>query len=291
MRKLKFIIGISLSLVIIGTVAFFSLRYLVVKSFPQTEGELPVNGLRAKVMISRDEFGVPHISAENEYDLFFAQGYVHAQDRMWQMDLSRRAGEGRLSEILGPSTIKFDKMLKTVGFKRIAERLAGQLNPKSKEVLQAYSDGINAYIRSQKGKYPIEFDMLNYVPEEWTPVHSLMISRLMAWELNISWHVDIVLGELVAKFGQEKASKIFPTYPENAPVIVDRSSGGNDIEGLRAFASLHDQFKEFFGTTGTHIGSNSWAVSPKRSLSGRAILASDPHLGLSLPAKWYEIHL
>ena len=291
MRKIKIVIGIFFSLLVIGIVAFFVMRYLVTKSFPVYDGEVNSAGLQDRVKISRDEYGVPHIFAENEHDLFFAQGYAHAQDRLWQMDLTRRAGEGRLSEILGTSTIKFDKMFKTVGFKTIAEKLERQLNPKSKEILQAYSDGINEYIRTHKGKYPIEFDMLNYEPEEWKPVHSLMIARLMAWELNISWHVDVVLGELVAKLGAEKASKIFPTYPENAPVIVGQSLDRQQLEGLRKFASVHDEFKEFFGTTGTHIGSNAWAVSPQKSASGRAMLANDPHLGLSLPAKWYEVHL
>ncbi len=291
MRKVKIIVGIVFSLFTIALTAYFSLRYLVTKSFSENNGELVVSGLHNTVKIYRDEFGVPHIFAEDEYDLFFAQGYVHAQDRLWQMDLTRRAGEGRLSEILGPSTIKFDKMLKTVGFKRIAQQLEQHLKPKSKEILRAYSDGINAFIRAHKGKYPIEFDMLKYEPEEWTPVHSLMISRLMAWELNISWHVDVTLGELVAKLGQKKASEVFPIYPENGPVIVAGIMNQQQLASLRSFATVHNQFKEFFGTTGTHIGSNSWAVAPQKSVSGRAMIANDPHLGLSLPAKWYEIHL
>ena len=241
MRKIKIIIGVVFSLMIIAVVGYFLLRYLVTKSFPENTGELVVPGLQNSVKVYRDEFGVPHIYAENEYDLFFTQGYVQAQDRLWQMDLTRRAGEGRLSEILGTSTIKFDKMLKTVGFKRIAQKMEQQLNPKSKEILRAYSDGINAFIRTHKGKYPIEFDMLNYEPEEWTPVHSLMISRLMAWELNISWHVDVALGELVAKLGEQKAREVFPTYPENGPVIVS-SGTKQQLSTLRNFASLHNQF-------------------------------------------------
>ncbi|MFA6457702.1 MAG: penicillin acylase family protein [Bacteroidota bacterium] len=291
MRKSKIIIGAGLSLCVIVIALFFILRHLVTKSYPDVDGELTVSGLHQPVKIYRDEFGVPHINAQNEYDLFFAQGYVHAQDRLWQMDLTRRAGEGRLSEVLGSSTVKFDKMLKTVGFERIAKELEQQLRPESKEILQAYADGINEFISTHKGKYPIEFDMLNYEPEEWKPVHSLMIARLMAWELNISWHVDVVLGELVAKLGEEKARMVFPTYPENGPVIVDRAADLQHLHGLRQFASLHEQFKQFFGTTGTHIGSNAWAVSPQKSASGKAMLANDPHLGLSLPAKWYEVHL
>ncbi len=291
MRKLKIFIGIVFSLCAILLIAYFVLKYLVTKSFPEYDGEIVAAGLHHSVKIYRDEFGVPHIFAEDEYDVFFSQGYVHAQDRLWQMDLSRRAGEGRLSEILGTSTIKFDKMLKTVNFKQIAEKLEQQLNPKSNEILRAYSDGINEFIRTHKGKYPIEFDMLNYEPEEWRPVHSLMIARLMAWELNISWHVDIVLGELVATLGVDKAGKVFPSYPENGPVIVDRAMNLQRTLSLRNFATIHNEFKQFFGTTGTHIGSNSWAIAPQKSASGRAMLANDPHLGLSLPAKWYEIHL
>ncbi len=276
---------------ILAGVIFFSLRYLVTKSFPQYSGTINSSRISNEVKIYRDEFGVPHIIAHNEYDLFFTQGYVHAQDRLWQMDISRRAGEGRLSEVLGSSTIKFDKMLRTVGFKNIAEKLESSISPKSKEILQAYADGVNEFIRTHKGKYPIEFDMLNYEPEEWKPVHSLMISRLMAWELNISWHVDVALGELVAKLGEEKAKQIFPSYPENAPVIVDKKNSVHSLPALKNFSALERDFREFFGTTGTHIGSNSWAVSPQKSENGHAMLANDPHLGLGLPAKWYEIHL
>ena len=291
MRKSKIIIGLFFSLIVIVIVVIFFLHYLVKKSFPEYDGTITISQLHHPVTIYRDEFGVPHLFAHSEYDLFFSQGYVHAQDRLWQMDISRRAGEGRLSEVLGAATVKFDKMLKTVGFQRLAVQLEQQLSPTSKKMLQAYADGVNEFIRTHKGKYPIEFDMLNYEPEEWKPVHSVMISRLMAWELNISWHVDVVLGELVAKLGEEKARQIFPTYPENAPVIVDKSVAAKDIAPVKYFADLHNEFKQFFGTTGTHIGSNSWAIAPKKSFNGKAMLANDPHLGLSLPAKWYEIHL
>ena len=172
--------------------------------------------------VQRDEFGIPHITAGNEHDLFFAEGYVHAQDRLWQMDVARRAGEGRLSEVFGSSTLKFDKLFRTVGMEQIAEKLEQNLHPESRRILQAYSDGVNAFITSHRGKYPVEFDMLNYTPEEWKPVHSLLVARLMAWELNISWYVDLVLGDLYKTFGEERANEIFPTYPENIPVIVTK---------------------------------------------------------------------
>lgn len=300
-KKIKIAIGILGTLLLIGIAAFFILRHLVTKSFPVVDGKLHVEGLEEPVTIYRDEYGVPHIIAQNEHDLFFAQGYVHAQDRLWQIDIMRRAGEGRLSEVFGSSTLSYDKLFKTIGIQRIAEKLESQLHPESQQILQAYSDGINAFIHSHRGNYPIEFDMLNYVPEDWQPVHTLIVSRMMAWELNLSWYVDLTLGELVDKFGEEKAAEIFPTYPEHAPVIVPKELlkasphfGGLNKKiafGGTEFLRTDKSFRKFFGMLGMHIGSNAWAVSGKKSASGFAMLANDPHLGLSEPSKWYEMHL
>ncbi len=290
--KLKIFLGIAGSLTIIALVTVVILRYLVTKSFPTVDGELRVAGLESDVTIQRDDYGVPHIAAKNEHDLFFAQGYVHAQDRLWQMDISRRAGQGRLSEILGSSALKFDRLFRTVGLLRIAEKLEQNLHPDSRRVLEAYSDGVNAFIESHHGKYPIEFDMLNYSPEKWKPVHSLLVARLMAWELNISWYTDLVLGDLYKTLGEEKAREIFPTYPENAPVIVPKDLHAKYLsQDMMRLIDVDMEFRKFFGTTGTHIGSNAWVVGPEKSVSGKAMLASDPHLGFSTPSKWYEVHL
>jgi penicillin amidase len=291
-KRVKIILGITGSAFVILIVAFFVLRWLVIKSFPTVDGSLTVSGLQDQVTVYRDEYGVPHIFAGNEHDLLFTQGYVHAQDRLWQMDLSRRAGEGRLSEIFGPSTIKFDKLLRTVGFRRIALRLEQNLHPESRAILQAYCDGVNEFIRTHKGKYPIEFDMLNYAPEEWTPLHSLLIARLMAWELNISWYTDIMLGELILAVGEEKAKEIFPTYPENAPVIVPKELRTSMItDRLSDVQDIDRELRLLLGSTGTHIGSNSWVIGPEKSLTGKALLANDPHLAFASPSKWYEVHL
>ena len=290
--KLKIFIGIVGSLLVITLVTLLILRYLVTKSFPVVDGTITVAGLQQPVTVQRDEFGIPHIFAGNEHDLFFAEGYVHAQDRLWQMDVSRRAGEGRLSEVFGASTLRFDKMFRTVGIKRIAEKIEQNLHPESRRVLQEYSDGVNAFIASHRGKYPIEFDMLNYTPEEWKPLHSLIVARMMAWELNISWYVDLVLGDLFKTFGEEKANEIFPTYPENMPVIVPKELRADAMpDGLLKLIDIDQDFRKFYGTTGIHIGSNAWAVGPQKSLSGRAMIANDPHLGFSAPSKWYELHL
>ncbi|HTR82544.1 MAG TPA: penicillin acylase family protein [Bacteroidota bacterium] len=290
--KLKIFLGILGSLVVILLVTILILRYLVTKSFPTVDGRLHIPGLEKSVTVDRDQFGVPHIFAANEHDLFFAEGYVHAQDRLWQMDVSRRAGEGRLSEVFGSSTLKFDRLFRTVGMEHIADSLERNLHPESRRILQAYSDGVNAFILSHKGKYPIEFDMLNYEPELWKPIHSLLVARLMAWELNISWYVDLVLGDLYKKLGEDKAKEIFPTYPDNAPVIVPKELKPNLLsDDLSSMIDVDREFRKFYGTTGTHIGSNAWVVGPQKSTSGKAMLANDPHLGFSAPSKWYEIHL
>ena len=193
-----------------------------------------------------------------------------------------------MSEIFGPSTLQFDKMFRTVGMKRIAEKIEQNLHPEARVVLQAYSDGVNAFITTHRGKYPVEFDMLNYTPEDWKPIHSILIYRLMAWELNISWYVDLVLGDLYKTLGEERAKEIFPTYPENTPVIVPKELHADILpKDMLKLIDIDQEFRAFFGTTGIHIGSNSWAVGPQKSASGRAMLANDPHLGFSAPSKWF----
>ena len=190
-KPLKITIGISVSLLVLVVAVILFLRYLLTKSFPITEGSVNVPGLHKPVTIYRDERGVPHILAQDEHDMFFAAGYVHAQDRLWQMDIIRRAGEGRLSEILGDVAIEFDKLFRTLGVARVAGEIEKNLHPESRRTLDAYAEGINAFIRENGKKLPIEFDILNYRPELWQPIHSLIVGRMIAWELNLAWYTDI----------------------------------------------------------------------------------------------------
>ena len=156
-NRAKIIIGILGVLLVASIAVFFFLRYQIRKSFPEASGKLSVPGLQDRVEIQRDEYGVPRINARNEHDLMFAVGYVHAQDRLWQMDMARRIGEGRMSELLGSVTLPFDKMFRIVGIRRIAEQLEQHLTPESRSRLQAYAGGINAFIETHKGKCPVEF--------------------------------------------------------------------------------------------------------------------------------------
>ncbi len=179
-------------------------------------------------------------------------------------------------------------MLRTIGFQHIAEGLTKNLHPEARQVLEAYTRGVNAYIEISRGKYPIEFDMLHYEPAPWTIENSVMISRLMAWELNMAWLFKLEIGDIVDRFGEEKARSLFPSYPVSAPVIVG-SSRGKTAELARHFRSTALALRSFLGFEGTCMGSNSWVVSGTRSTTGKPLLANDPHLVITNPSKWYQL--
>ena len=207
----KTLIGIGTIFIIVLLVGTLIGYFLVTRSFPKVSGTINVKGLAQEVKVYRDEFGVPHIFAQSEYDAFFTVGFTHAQDRLWQMELTRRVGMGRLSEVLGEPALQIDKMFHTLGLWRHAQILSQSLDDDTRKALQAYADGVNQFIVTHSGKYPIEFDMLNIKPEPWAIEHSLLVSRLMAWELNYSRWVDLLLAELVQRFGEAKAKEMLET--------------------------------------------------------------------------------
>ncbi len=282
----KIVVGILSALVII-IIALFTLSYLILhRTLPDYSGEKKFSGLTETVNIYRDGNAIPLIQAADDEDAAFALGYVHAQERLFQMDIARRAGEGRLSEIFGTSTVAIDKMFRTIGMYKNVEENYNKLNPLTKKILTAYSNGVNAFIKDAKGKYSVEFDVLGYDPYPWKPEHSLVIAKLMGWELNLSWWTDITFSQLVQKFGAEKAKELLPDFPENSPTIIPPD--------IKSFASIPDglikvdrQFRNFTGFVGTHIGSNNWVVDGKMSASGKPIIANDPHLAFTAPARWY----
>jgi penicillin amidase len=278
------------------------------KSFYQTSGELPVNGLKSPVKVYFDDFGVPQLIAQNEEDAYFTMGFIHARDRLWQMDLNRRVAEGRLSEIFGSSTVDFDKLFKTIGIGRFSYSWYNSIEPKSKEILTNYTAGVNRFIEMHYDNLPVEFDALNYKPEPWKPENSLMLARMMAWDLNIAWYTDYIIGELVNKVGLEKTAEIFPDsnitiFKKPEPLEEDSTSESNrkgisEIDNYRISASLGKDFittfsdyRKFMNLSGSHIGSNSWVVSSSHSSSGKPILANDPHLALQAPSRWYELYV
>jgi len=253
MRKWKkILIGLSLTIIITFIIAGGIFYSMLTSSLPQYSGVIKSSKIINDLEIYRDSFAVPYIIAESDEDVAFALGYLHAQERLFTMDLIRRAGEGRLSEILGESAIPFDKMFRTVGIKRNIAKNLGKYNPTIMKVLQAYSDGVNAYLEERNGNYAIEFDVLNYQPEKWKPIHSLIIIKMMAWELNISWWTDLSFAELIQKLGIEKVLEILPDYPENAPTII--TDNFKFLPTINSTLAETDKaFRKMMGWTRTHI--------------------------------------
>ena len=265
--------------------------YQVRKSFPQTEGSAPVAGLAEQVDIFRDEFGVPHLVAKSERDLMIAAGYVHAQDRLWQMDLARRAAQGRLAELFGPAAVDFDRMFRIVGLERASKGVLEALPEGTQERLEWYAVGVNAAIGSLEGRLPVEFDLLGYEPEPWRPEHSVQVSRLLAWELNLSWWTDVTLGAIAERVGIERSLEIFPGYPEGVEPAVSRTLWRRNLARGLAYARTARAYGESFGRAVGAGGSNAWAIAPSRSATGGALLANDTHLILALPSQWYELEM
>ncbi len=289
MKKwLKILIGI-VSVVVVLIIFLVSLSYyLLNQTLPQYNGTVGVNGISSEVKIYRDSNAVAYIVAQDDLDAYFALGYVHAQERLFQMDITRRAGLGRLSEVLGNKTLPFDKMFRTLDLYRTVKNFYPKIHKEARNVLEAYSKGVNAFIQDAKGKYQVEFDVLGYDPEPWEPEHSLLLVKLMAWELNISWWSDLAFTHLVQKLGLEKAKEIMPSYDENAPTIIP--------EEVKKFAEIpldliqvDREFRKFTGFVGTHIGSNNWVVNGKLSESGKVLIANDPHLAFQAPGKWVVV--
>ncbi|QFK69991.1 penicillin acylase family protein [Pradoshia sp. D12] len=272
------VIAILVVILIIGSLGAV---YFVKRPLPQMEGELELLGLHNEVEVLRDQEGVPHIKADDTQDLFFAQGYVQAQDRMFQMDLSRRQASGRLSEVIGEAMLKNDKYFRTLGLRRAAEDSYESYSPEAREILQSFAEGVNAYIKEKKakGKWPIEFTFLGYEPEEWTPIDSLTIGKYMAFDLGGNWNSQAFRHYLLQSFPKEKAYELFPSYPAGAPVNITKDE--LDIEGSLSSSVVPNEYN----------GSNNWVVSGEKTQSGEPLLANDPHLSLATPSVWYQNHL
>ncbi len=287
MKKIyKIILGIiGAAVILLAFVTLFA--YLNLKSsLPEYDGAEKVGGIDVKVSVFRDSAGVAYIRAESKEDAAFALGYVHAQERLFQMDIFRRVAEGRLSEIMGEKTVKFDKLFRTFGFAKNHEKYYDALSPETKSVTEAYARGVNEFINTHRGDFPPEFILLDYEPDEWKPYESALIAKLLAYQLNISWWTDITFSKLAQKLGMEKAKLFLPNFPENAPTIIpDRLFSCAEIpdDVVRTDRELRD----FLGFTGTHIGSNNWTVNASRSASGMPIIANDPHLAHQIPGQWY----
>ncbi|HEY0737983.1 MAG TPA: penicillin acylase family protein, partial [Herpetosiphonaceae bacterium] len=226
------------------------------------------------------------IYAENDRDLFLAQGYVHAQDRLWSMYFNRLTASGRISEIVGEPGLRSDKILRTIGLRRGAEREWAAMDPADRELLQAYADGINAYVNTNRSRLPIEFTVLGYDPEPWTPVDSLAYGNLISFILSGNYRLEFLRARMIPEIGEQKTQELLPAYDPTTPFIIpDEVQSYQSMRGM-GFAGL-DALDERLGDSGAMWGSNNWVVSGNRTTSGKPMLAGDTHMQLSMPSLWY----
>ncbi|HSP79657.1 MAG TPA: penicillin acylase family protein, partial [Myxococcaceae bacterium] len=257
------------------------------RRWPRTRGTLQAPGLHEPVEILRDKWGVPHIFARNEHDLFFAQGYVHAQDRLWQMELSRRIGDGRLSEVLGPGGLAMDRFARTLGLRRLAERGWERVETEARTFLEAYAEGINARLAGRE-PLPVEFSLLGFTPTPWTGVDTLVRGNLLSLFLSGNYRLELLRARLLAEVGEALTAQLLPPHGPDTPLIVPPES--MNIRGLRGTAALEglDGVDGVLGDPNIVSGSNNWVVHGSRTASGKPLLANDVHIGLGLPSVWYE---
>ncbi len=294
--------------------AFYFKSYLpntvAPKSFPQIDGEISLDGLEGPVDIYRDTMGIPNIYATSAHDLFFAQGYVHAQDRFWQMDAWRHIGSGSLSEMFGKGQLETDTFLRTLGWRVTAEQEYAELDADSLSIISAYTDGVNAYLQDHDTTaLSLEYAVLgllspDYKIEKWTPINGLTWGKAMAWDLRGNMGEEIERAVLLKTLSPEQVAQLFPAYPEDHPVIVNKIGNGTSASApvqaaafnipdgtLSALAHNASLLDLALGPKGDGIGSNSWAVSGSRTVTGMPLLANDPHLGIQMPSIWYQIGL
>jgi penicillin G amidase len=300
--------------------------WFVYRPLPQLDGTLALSGLQRDVTVERDNWGVPHIRAASLEDLAQVQGYVMAQDRLWQMDLLRRVARGQLSEILGskpgPRILALDKEFRTAGFARAAERDAGLLDAQSRAVLEAYAHGVNQFIEQHRNNLPLEFSLLQYQPQPWKPSDTLAISGYMYRTLASTWERELHRAQVTERVGNERAKDLFspdssmdhfvvgdPAVPNDGSQHSSADTDEDDDDDMMPDSVLHARndvppdlpsalwpsIQNFLEVSNAEIrqglGSNNWVVNGAHTATGKPLLANDTHLELTIPSIWYEVHL
>ncbi|WP_246846556.1 penicillin acylase family protein [Humibacter ginsenosidimutans] len=327
-RFLAILLVILLTLTVVAGVLGF---WTVTRSFPQTSGNIDIPGLKAPVSVQRDDAGIPQITASNSHDLFLAEGYVHAQDRFWEMDFRRHVTAGRLSELFGKSQLGTDEFIRTLGWRNVAEQEVKQMDATTLSYYQAYADGVNAYLAHHKGAdISLEYAVLGlqtpgYTPEKWTPADSVSWLKAMAWDLRSNLEDELDRALLATKLTATDIATLHPTYPYSShPTITDAGSGdparvaessasasttadvsssatsdgtdeaaaASDIAALASSVQASAaEVPQLLGINSDDIGSNSWVVSGSHTSTGKPLLSNDPHLGPAAPSIWYQVGL
>ncbi|HEX7137779.1 MAG TPA: penicillin acylase family protein [Vicinamibacterales bacterium] len=327
---LRTLTRIVAGVVILALCAGIGLYFYLRRSPPVVNGTVTVAGLRGPVDIIRDADAIPHVFATTRADALFGLGYVHAQDRLWQMEFQRRIGFGRLSEIFGSTTILQDRFLRTVGFGRAAQAAWARMPRWAKDQINAYTDGVNAFISSHHGSaLPPEFSLLRFEPEPWSGPDVTVWVKMMAWDLSANYSFELLRDDLVRAVGVERMAQLMPPYPTNGLSIVPgpggsgepgassgsggssrsgRSGGSRELERSAATAFAERSIGHSFisalsqgdpvvadfllgNSRAEALGSNNWVVDGTMTASGKPMLANDPHLSAKTPSTWYLAHV
>lgn len=275
----------SVLLDLLGSLAKIGFTWLSRQRLPKISGSLTLPGLVSSVEVLRDQWGIPHIFASNLHDLFFAQGFVHAQDRLWQMELNRRIAQGRLSELFGEIALDTDRATRTFGFNRLGATDWQNANQEIKDVISAYAEGINAFLKDPSSKLPIEFSLLRHQPEPWQPQDTTAFARVMIWQLSHAWYSEIVRAQVIQTVGEEHAAELEIHYPPENPITLPSGIEFNRLDLQGMLQKTQGPFLQ------RGMGSNAWAISGSKSITGKPILCNDMHLALGIPCLWYENHL
>jgi penicillin amidase len=325
LRVVFWVLGIVV--VIVGAAVW----WLVYRPLPQLNGKIAVPGLQNEVTVERDRWGVPHIRANSVEDLAEAQGYVVAQDRLWQMDLLRRVARGQLSEILGRSTLPIDRDFRTLGFARVVDRELGLMDKDSRAIMEAYARGVNRFIEQHSNQLPLEFTLLHYKPKPWQATDSLAISGYMYRTLTNTWAEELDRATVEARVGPDRAKLLFspeasmdhvvigdPNVPNDGSQrthvqtdddedddddlqpdsVIKADASGSDAPTTRFLdltsalaADVRDTLLDIRQEIRRSLGSNNWVVNGAHTATGKPLLANDTHLELNLPPIWYEAHV
>ena len=298
-------------IIIVLLVGAIGYAYLIARSaLPQLDGRLQINGLSAPVTVTRDTHGVPTIDGGTLEDLFFAQGYVTAQDRLWQMDVMRRFAAGELSEILGEDLVKVDREQRILGLRAAAKKSMAMASPRDRSYFEAYARGVNAFIRTHGNRLPIEFRILKYGPQPWLAEDSVIIANQMVKDLNYHYFEDALAREkILARLGPELTADLYVnrSWHDRPPTVMredlaqpnatstdsdeddddDDDSGTDNSVTQRIAPAAASQRLEGLPVN----GSNDWVVSGAHTVTGKPLLSNDMHLGHQMPNLWYEAHL
>ncbi len=276
-------------IVFIAAVGVFTYKWFD-HPLPIMEGERTLNPLKKRVDVYSDQFGVPHVFASNEEDLFFTAGYIAGSDRLFQLSMVLLAVKGELASVLGEKFLDTDIYLRTWKIHETAKKLVDNMDENNRKIFESFCRGINYRIDETLDDLPIEFKILGFQPQHWDPVIVAGYTRMMAHEMSSSWKPEIVFGAVLSFFGEEKLKELIPKGDLDLPKIVD-GSGAVDVSLYSKVLNNENVLRSLFGDKDADIGSNNWVVSGSRTNTGKPMLANDPHLAFTQPPRWYEIHL